>query len=556
MASRIVLDPIPLWHLQRHHHGTLNTFGDGETLVDAISNRPGIYGPNPIAHLSLLARRPSLTVSDLEEALLNDRTLVRAGAFRGSLFLLVTEDYPLYFRALNQILSRAQVERLEAADITERHLLRFTQRLKDADFAMPLPHDDLMEIMFPAREKRPPVEIERLVLRKLCDRGVLMRTTSKGWKGNRFYYALLSRWLPDVRLSAENPEPARTETVRRYLRTYGPATLEDIAWWTGLQPLQVQRAVTHLGREVLRYPVIGLPEGLVGLRETVDAFRKDRPAFDDVQFLPLWDTYTLGWKDKRRLVDEDLMPWVYDNAGNAASVIIHDGKVVGIWQFRDSERIILEFHLFDRFADLKAKVHKKAGSHAAALALTARARETVVVERDLPLPLEERERNAFLWPLGKELPFRSGDQGLMLSPMDRRTPNTYRGSYLDSKQLVKPEAEEQKDRRAAARKASAKAEKNAQESATTKAKPAKKVPAKKKPAKKKPAKKKPAKKKPAKKKPAKKKPAKKKPAKKKPAKKKPAKKKPAKKKPAKKKPAKKRPAKKKPAKKKTTKKRK
>ena len=89
-----------LRQLQRYHHSTLNTFSDGETLVEAIHKRPGIYGPNPIAYLSLLARRPTLTLGDMEEALINDRSLVRATAFRGSLFLLASEDYPLYFRAL------------------------------------------------------------------------------------------------------------------------------------------------------------------------------------------------------------------------------------------------------------------------------------------------------------------------------------------------------------------------------------------------------------------------------------------------------------------------
>ena len=52
MASRIVLDPIPLRDLQRFHHSVMNNFSETETLVDAISARPGFYGPNPVAVLS------------------------------------------------------------------------------------------------------------------------------------------------------------------------------------------------------------------------------------------------------------------------------------------------------------------------------------------------------------------------------------------------------------------------------------------------------------------------------------------------------------------------
>src|SRR5439155_5774546 len=91
MASRLVVERVLLRTLQRHHHAWLNNFSDQETLVDAISNRPGFFGPNPVAYLSLMARRPSIQLGDLEEALVNDRTLLRASAFRGSLFLLSTQ---------------------------------------------------------------------------------------------------------------------------------------------------------------------------------------------------------------------------------------------------------------------------------------------------------------------------------------------------------------------------------------------------------------------------------------------------------------------------------
>jgi len=95
MAGKGSFESTLLKTVQRYHHTTLNTFGDGETLVEAIHRRPGCYGPNPIAFLSLLARRPGLTLGDLDEALINDRSLVRATAFRGSMFLMPTEDYPV-----------------------------------------------------------------------------------------------------------------------------------------------------------------------------------------------------------------------------------------------------------------------------------------------------------------------------------------------------------------------------------------------------------------------------------------------------------------------------
>ncbi|MCP4500803.1 MAG: winged helix DNA-binding domain-containing protein, partial [Deltaproteobacteria bacterium] len=506
MASKVPLEPIPLKNLQRFHHTVINRFGDGETLVEAVQRRPGYYGPNPIAYLSLLARRPTLTPGDLEEALLNDRILVRAGCFRAGVFLIASEDYPLYFRAFQDVLMSSGMGRLRSAGFDERSLHIFAHRLREDGFDMPKSSTQLIDIVFPRRQKRPDHDVERLIFRKLCDLGVLVRTTSKGWKGNRYNYALLNKWFDGMRLTNENPDAARMEVVRRYLRTYGPARPEDVAWWTGFTPLDVRRILDQFGRELIRFPVNGLGEGLVGLKESFDAMRKSQGiSAEGIYFLPLWDAYPLGWRDRTRVVDARFAPWVYDSAGNTTSVVVEEGKVIGLWQFRDSDFITLEFHIFEPYANRLNALRLAADDHAQALANVAGAKETRVIERPLPTRLSERPAASFLWPLGKEPVFRmTGDQ-MDSSPMDRRgSGNSLRSRFLDDERLVRP-SEEPVVRTLNLDEIT---DDEVTPEPVTKKAPAKKAPAKKKPVKKAPAKKAPAKKKPVKKAPAKKAPAK------------------------------------------------
>jgi len=534
MASKVPLEPIPLKNLQRFHHTVINRFGDGETLVEAVQRRPGYYGPNPIAYLSLLARRPTLTPGDLEEALLNDRSLVRAGCFRASVFLIASEDYPLYFRAFYDLLMSSGMSRLRSAGYDEHALLTFAHRLREDGFDMPKPANQLVDVILPRRQKRPDLDVERLLFRKMCDLGVLVRTTSKGWKGNQYNYALLNNWFENVRLTQENPDAARLEVVRRYLRTYGPARLEDVAWWTGFSPLDVRRLLDQFGRELIRFPVDGLGEGLVGLKETVDAMRKSQGiSTEGILFLPLWDAFPLGWRDRTRVVDPKFAPWVYDSNGNTTSVIVEEGKVIGVWQFRDGDAITLEFHIFEPYANRLNALRLAADDHASALAAVAGAKETRVIERPLPAMLADRPAASFLWPLGKEPVFRMTGDMILSNPMDRRgQSNVLRSRFLDDERLVRPAEEPQ---RPAVRDYD---DDKAEEPAPAKKAPAKKAATKKAPAKKAATKKAAAKKAPAKKKTAAKKKA---PAKKKAAAKKKA---PAKKKAAAKKKA---PAKKKKA---------
>jgi hypothetical protein len=304
MAGKGSSESTPLRVLQRYHHMSLNTFGDGETLVEAIHRRPGCYGPNPFAYLSWVARRPGLTRGVGDDALINDRSLVRATAFRGSLFLIPSEDYPVYFRALHDTLSSTGMSRLRSEGIDEAELNRLSDRLKAANFQMQKTENQVLDLLYPGKERRPGAEVERLLLRKLCDLGVMIRTTSKGWKGNQFNYALTMHWLEGIELTVENVEQARVELVRRYLRAYGPARLEDIVWWTGVPAGEVRHILETLGREVVRFSVDGLGEGLVTMRETAESTRKGGSGIPDrILFLPLWDAYPLGWRDRTRVVE-------------------------------------------------------------------------------------------------------------------------------------------------------------------------------------------------------------------------------------------------------------
>lgn len=437
MASRLVVERVPLRTLQKHHHTWLNTFGDQETLVEAVGSRPGLFGPNPVAFLSLLARRPSLLLGDLEEALTNDRTLLRASAFRGSLFLLNTEDFPVYFRTFHNFLFQRGLQKLADEKISKAHLFHFTDILEEADPTLPLSIAQLIEIMFPGRVKRPAPETCNRIIQKLCDMGVLVRASAKGWKGNDFTYALLKKWVPEISIKPDNPETARTETIRKYLRAYGPASIEDIAWWTGLPLVQCQRSIAHLRREAVRFHVESYRDDMIGLKETVDALKKRSTIDDEIQLLPPWDPYTLGWRCRKRLADKDVLPFIYDAHGNAASVIVDVGRVIGLWQFRDHEINRLEYHVFERYSDRKKAVLQKIDDWSRSIQKLTGASSVNIIEQKLPEPLLHRPSGSFLWPLGK-----SSDVAVKgieeTSPMERRTSNTFRKPYLDNDYLVRP----------------------------------------------------------------------------------------------------------------------
>lgn len=438
MASRIVVDRITLKTLQKYHHAVINTFGENETLVEAISSRPGFLGTSPIGYLSLIARRRESRLNDLEEALINDKSLLRVSAFRGMLLILNSSDYSVYFRALYPYLKNHGMNRNLPLGLSPKLIARTANYLSESQFERPRTIDSLAEIMYRGRQKRLSAPVENFLLRKMCDLGVLIRIANKGWKGNEFSYALVEKWIPDIKLRSDNPESARTETVRRYLKCYGPATLEDISWWTGFSSSQVTRSISHLRREAVRFIVESYKDELFGLRETVDAIRVQREAQNTVHFLPPLDLYTQGWKSTQRLHDKEYAPWIFDQRGNSASVILIDGKVVGLWQLRDLKTNIFEYHVFKNYKSCLAEVVNAAEHHAMIISGVSGAHQIYLVERELPEPIDRREPRAFFWPLGKK-PHAKRTQGLF-TVKENSAINTFRQSYLDNQHLIRPQA--------------------------------------------------------------------------------------------------------------------
>jgi hypothetical protein len=137
-----------------------------------------------------------------------------------------------------------------------------------------------------------------------------------------------------------DPEPSIDAVVRRYLAAFGPATVADVAAWSGLTGLRavVDRLRPELvtfrderGRELVDVPDAPLPD-------------RDTPA--PVRFLPVYDNAILAHDDRSRILADGHPP----NIAHLPTVLV-DGFAVGTWELDDGR---LEVRLF---ADVPARGH-------------------------------------------------------------------------------------------------------------------------------------------------------------------------------------------------------
>ena len=293
-------------------------------IDDCLRSIIGVYSANPTAALSLLARVPRIMPGMVEGAI-DSKIALRLPAMRRTVWMLHAETAHLALHATSSGASDRWLLRREG--LTEEEYDRLEHEILLAA-GRPMTADQIREAI-----KDPPAKLAPM-LHALTATGKLLRIKAKTPLSNAFSYAATRVWLGHE-LPDADPGEALVWLAGDYLKAFGPATVEDFAWWAGVEPAQAEAAVrahdpTDVGDGLLMWP------------KDVHAFEWTRAVANRVNLLPAWDAYTMGYAEpsRTRFADPELLPYLYDKNGNATSVILIDGTVGGLWDFTLSDRKI------------------------------------------------------------------------------------------------------------------------------------------------------------------------------------------------------------------------
>ncbi|BBZ28991.1 hypothetical protein MMAD_32860 [Mycolicibacterium madagascariense] len=172
------------------------------------------------------------------------------------------------------------------------------------------------------------------VLTVLAVQGLVVRGPNEGgWTSSRPKWSATAQWLgPDT--GPLDPDTARASVLRNWLRTFGPATLEDVKWWFGNTLTWARAGLRDVGAvevDMAGTPGWVLPDDL-----------GPEPACDRwCALLPGLDVTTMGWQHR----DWYLGPHrahVFDRNGNGGPTAWCDGRIVGGWTQDADGRVVLQ----------------------------------------------------------------------------------------------------------------------------------------------------------------------------------------------------------------------
>jgi hypothetical protein len=292
----------------------------------AVERLVGMQAQEPLAPYTGLWTR--LTTFDPEELsrMTESGEVVRGTLMRRTVHLVTADDYLALRPVMQDMVERGYASspfarQIAGVDMTEllaagRALVeerpRTTAELRDA-LGPHWPDADAESLAYAVRYHLPLVQ--------LPPRG--MWPTRKGHARARVTTA--EHWLGRPLSADASPQAA----VRRYLNAFGPATVQDIAAWSGLT--KVREAVA--GMELRRFGQLLDVEG-------APLPDPDTPA--PPRFIPPFDNVVLGHKDRSRIVSEADRPRLIADLGKP--MLLVDGFVRGTWRVADGRLALTPWH--------------------------------------------------------------------------------------------------------------------------------------------------------------------------------------------------------------------
>ena len=265
-------------------------------------------GDPATVYLSARARVDGFSISDLESALYDDRSLVRLWGMRRTLFVTTPSLAAIMHAASPDAFGSAERRRLERlltaqgkAPDAGAWIDRVESKVIDELAARgEATANDLRKVIPEMRETLTfgegkswggTVGVSTRILFMLAAQGRIVRGRPLGsWVSSQYRWALTSRWL-DEPLGGMEPAAARAELVRCWLRRFGPGTTTDIKWWTGWTVRDTRDALAMIN--AVEVDVDDGPGWLLA-----DDLDPVEPASDWVALLPGLDPTVMGWKER------------------------------------------------------------------------------------------------------------------------------------------------------------------------------------------------------------------------------------------------------------------
>ena len=158
-------------------------------------------------------------------------------------------------------------------------------------------------------------------------------------RGKKNTYALFARRILKTRKLTR--EEALIRLIAQYFTSHGPATLQDLIWWSGLPVADARKGIELIKNDfhsqkigAQTYWFKDVPAGLGS-------------ATNSIHLLPAFDEFIIAYKDRTACLPAKNQSIAISSNGIFRPVIVYNGQVIGLWKRTTAKnKTLIETQLF------------------------------------------------------------------------------------------------------------------------------------------------------------------------------------------------------------------
>ncbi|MET1074852.1 MAG: winged helix DNA-binding domain-containing protein [Umezawaea sp.] len=323
----------------RHLLSPSSRVGTAEEVAEALV---AVHATDPATvFLSIAARLRAPGHEPVERALYEDVTLHKLLAMRRTMFVVPADLAPVVDGSTGVTIAARERAKLvtylrDGLGWDERRLAEVEQQTLEAlrargeatavQLGQDVPALCEQVVIAAGKSYEAKQNVSSRIIRVMACDGRIRRTRPRGtWISSQFRWTVASPW--PARPLAE----AQAELARRWLASYGPATVADLKWWTGWSLTAARKALVGMEE-------VGLAEG-IGYVVPGDSAPVVEPE-PWAALLPGLDSTAMGWRDRDWYLSPAHVPQLFDTMGNAGPTVWWNGNVVGGWAQRADGEVV------------------------------------------------------------------------------------------------------------------------------------------------------------------------------------------------------------------------
>lgn len=334
-----------LWLRMRAQRLIPYATGAATSVAQLVQELGGIQAQDvQAARLAVRPRGGRLTLAEVEQAQVEERSVVRTWGPRGTLHMLATDDLGWLLPVIGPVFIAGMQRRRAELGLDEEICTRGIKALRELLVGQgPLTKAEIAEQL-----ERCGIHTEGQATIHLICLAALESVLCLGpERSAKSTYVLLSDWVSLGPALA--PETAYAQLALRYLGAYGPATPEDMATWSGLPMSRIRTAWRVIADQLLEVQIENQPAWMLKIHKA----RLDEPPMytSATRLLPAFDIYLLGYKKRELLVPPQYTKRVNAGGGMLKPVLLVDGRVAGIWKStRKKNQLEISVEPFEQLA--------------------------------------------------------------------------------------------------------------------------------------------------------------------------------------------------------------